>query len=171
MTWQKPQRRRIEKSRAKHTRLSTQPSHSLVFLFLRSKKQQLRCAVDVSMHATDGLWFLWFVVAALRFLVLGLAPLFVLFLFVFVCFLLVLRPFFQWIMHRHLFDILSQLAREALTYVSASFALISTTRKILYNDQAKAIVALEPKKAIGQPAPPQCFVSSIKCTMSLVHWF
>ena len=37
---------------------------------------------------------------------------------------------------------------EAPTSVSASFALISTTSKILYNDQAKA-VALEQKKGFG----------------------
>ena len=45
-------------------------------------------------------------------------------------------------------DILSMLAREAPTSVSASFALISTASKNLYNDQAEAIVALEKKKSL-----------------------
>ena len=40
------------------------------------------------------------------------------------------------------------LAREASTSVPASFALISTASKSLYNDPTEAIEALEQKKKI-----------------------
>ena len=52
-------------------------------------------------------------------------------------------------------DISSMLAREAPTSVSASIAIINTTSKILYNDQAKAIVALEQKNLTG-PCEMEC---------------